>query len=160
MRRYVLYLAAAVTLAAGCDSDQEEVLVAQPGLIDLAKFEGAWVGQEEITVAEDIGFGSQDRGFSFPVVLLLRSNRQFELITTNFPTSYDDEESRVCRGIYSVEDDATVQFFATSTCRALPLTKFQMGPLFPAGMTLEASTGRAAFSGPGTIKVRMRLARE
>jgi hypothetical protein len=154
-------IAVVALFAAACDPDDEPFQIfVQPSLAELT---GVWVGTAEITNPNDIGsnvnFGDQDRGFSFPVVIHLRADRTFTLTTANFPTSYDDDASRLCVGSW-IREDATLQFFAVRTCRALPLTRMTIGRSLGARMTLEASTQTLANPLSGAVKVLFTLSRE
>jgi hypothetical protein len=153
-------IAVVALMAAACEEEDPFQIFEQPSNASLV---GAWVGTAEITNPTDIGsnvnLGDQDRGFSFPVVINLRADRTFTLTTANFPTSYDDEFSRVCAGSW-FRDNVTVQFFAVRTCRALPLTKLTIGRSLGANITLEASTQTLANPSIGEIKVRFVLSRE
>ena len=155
-----LPLIAAVALLAACEPEDPFQISEQPSNALLV---GTWVGTAEITNPNDIGsnvnFGDQDRGFSFPVVLNLREDRTFTLTTANFPTSYDDEFSRICVGSW-VRDNVTLQFFAVRTCRALPLTKLTLGRSLGANITLTAATQTLTNPSIGEIKVRFTLSRE
>ena len=156
-----LPLIAVVALsAAACEPEDPFMIFEEPTNAELV---GVWVGSAEITNPNDIGanvnLGDQDRGFSFPVVIQLRADRTFTLTTANFPTSYEDEASRLCAGSW-FRDNVTVQFFALRTCRALPLTKLTLGRSLGPNITLEASTQTLTNPSIGAIKVRFNLTRE
>ena len=153
-------IALVALMAAACEPEDPFQISEQPSDALLI---GAWVGSGEITNPNDIGsnvnLGEQDRGFSFPVVINLRADRTFTLTTANFPTSYDDEASRLCAGSW-FRNSGTIEFFAVRTCRALPLTKLTIGRSLGPNITLEASTQTLIGPTSGAIKVRFILSRE
>ena len=156
----MLPLIAVAVLVTACEPEDPFQIFQQPSNAELV---GTWVGSAEITNPNDIGsnlnLGEQDRGFSFPVVINLRADRTFTLTTSNFPTSYEDEASRVCVGSW-FRSNVTVEFFAVRTCRALPLTKLTMGRSIGLNITLEAATQTLTNPSIGAIKVRFNLSRE
>ncbi|MGH7471519.1 MAG: hypothetical protein ACRENP_26505 [Longimicrobiales bacterium] len=157
MRKNSLFFGlACAALVAACEDTNDPVFIFEESAgFDLV---GVWAGVAEITTAEKVGtnFGG---GFTFPVVLSLRLDRRFELITANFPTSYFDESDRDCKGVYTVEGNS-VRFFAEETCRALPLSRYSVGRVIPSGLTLSASTLNTVNQNNATIRVLMRLDRD
>lgn len=142
---------------AGCEPGSELIFgESNPG--DVVGF---WVGEEEITTAEDPGSGATlgQQGFSFPIALQLRSDGRFRLTTTNFPAEYGNEASRRCDGVYD-RTGRSIEFFADRACRALPLARYTLGRTLPRGLTLNASTASLTAFSPATIRVRIRLSRE
>jgi hypothetical protein len=143
-------------LFASCDQPSELVV----GNAVPADVVGLWVGQEDITTAEDPGSGNNmgSLGFTFPVALHLQEDGRFRLTTTNFATRFDNEAARTCDGIYT-RRGGTIEFFANRACRALPLSRFSMGRVLPRGLHLNATTARQGSS-PASIRVIIRVNRE
>lgn len=153
---------AAAALLAGCGPEPTHVFFGEPSESNLV---GTWAGVEEITTAQDnasnIGYSDSDRGFSFPVVINFESNGRFELFTSGFPASYSDDEDRTCRGVYT-RNSTSISFFPSSTCRALPMTRYNIGRTLPGGVTLEARSnvvGNASASYM-SMRVFIKLARD
>jgi hypothetical protein len=140
-----------------CDSDMH-LAYADPRPDSLF---GQWIGLAEITTQENLGSGPTlgPRGFSFPIALTFFRDHTFRLHTVNFPALYHDENSRICEGVYS-RTSLNIEFFADRACRALPLTKFQVGRVLPSGITLQASTANVPMYTPASIRVHLRLDRE
>ena len=161
MKRFPLLLLAGC-LTAACDAEPNAFFFQGPSDANLV---GSWSGFEEITTAEDNAgnVGSPaDRGFSFPIVINLESNGRFTLFTSGYPTSFDDPNDRSCRGSYTRTDSRSISFFPNESCRALPMTKFTIGRVAPAGITLEARS--TAVNNPAanylTMRVFIRLDRD
>lgn len=153
--RMLLLLA---VLAAGCDDDEIGGVIGHSAQTSVV---GVWSGFEEITTAEDPGSNTgspADRGFSFPVLLEIRSDGRFTLITSGFSTSFDEESDRTCSGFWTREGH-TISFFPVESCRALPMTRYVVGVAAPTGITLNASTGSQPFTSPVTMRVFIRLDR-
>jgi len=151
-------VAAAVLVLAACDADDPfPIMVAETSNLALV---GTWVGVEEITTAPDIGsnvnFGDNNRGFSFPVSLTLRLDGTFNLTTANYPTSFDNENLRICTGTW-VRNATSIQFFSFTACRALPLPLYAIGTSGLRTMNLEANTGTSLISTAASIRVRINL---
>ena len=158
MKRLAVFLLAAVL---ACDDDNEFGLVT--GGATAGNLDGLWFGVEEITTAEDPGLNTgspADRGFVFPVLLDLRRNGRFELVTSGFQVSFDDESERSCRGVY-VRQGHTISFFPEQACRALPLVKYSVGSVAPRGITLQANSRVPNNAAPYlTMRVFFRLDRD
>ena len=145
-------------LLAGCDDVDVEGVLGSPPSSNVI---GTWTGITEITTAEDIGsnLGSPaDRGFTFPVLFDIAPNGRFTLITSGYPTSFDDESERTCRGFWT-RAGHTVSFFPTESCRALPMTRYVVGAVAPNGITLQANTNDNRTYSPLTMRVFIRLDR-
>lgn len=150
MKHLALVILTAGALAS-CDEVPDRVFFEQPTERQLTggnQLVGVWVGTEEITTDEDISYNINfpgTNGFSFPVVVLLEANGRFTLTTSNYPTSYDNDASRSCTGIFS-HSNSTIQFFSQTTCRALPMTKYTLGRELSGGITFEARTNTSTLS--------------
>jgi hypothetical protein len=151
------FLPAVVLLAlAACDDKPTHVFVESPSQAHLS---GVWTGVAEITTDDDLSWNttySDNRGFSFPVVIQFGDDGIFRLSTANFSTSYDNEAARTCTGVYS-KSNASLQFFPDELCRALPLTKFTIGRVLPGGITLEARTGSTLNPAASFVSMRVRF---
>jgi hypothetical protein len=120
---------------------------------------GVWVGTGEITTDDDLAWNTtygDTRGFSFPVVVQFDGEGHFMLQTANFPTSYNNEAARSCSGAFA-KSNASLQFFPSELCRALPLTKFTIGRILPSGISLEARTGGALNQSTAFVSMRVRF---
>lgn len=153
-----LLLAAAV---AACDDKPTHVFFEAPSEANLV---GTWVGTAEITTAEDIGnnIGApSDRGFAFPVVITLDGSNRFTLITSGYPTDFQNGFDRTCAGAFT-RTSRTVSFFPRQACRALPMTTYTLGRVLPTGITLTARSNAATGSATQfmTTRVFMRLERD
>lgn len=159
-RKIPAFLAAA--LLAGCGPEPTHVFYGEPSESNLV---GTWAGIEEITTAQDnasnIGYSDSDRGFSFPVAINFESNGRFTLFTSGYPTSSIDSEERTCSGAYT-RNSTTISFFPVSSCRALPMTKFNIGRTLPGGVTLEARSNAVGNASANylTMRVFIKLARD
>jgi len=160
MKHFIAAFFAATVV--GCGDVPERVFFEQPS---DAQLEGVWAGTEEITTDDDLAsngtYGNGGKGFSFPVVLQLDDRNRFSLWTSNFPTSYDDESDRSCSGVYT-HSNATLRFFPSEQCRALPLSRFTIGRELGGGISLEARTGNSLdpLATYATVRVRFHLVRE
>jgi hypothetical protein len=154
----LLALAAVLT---ACDDKPTHVFFQSPSEANLL---GTWVGTAEITTAEDIGnnIGApSDRGFSFPVVITFGAGHRFTLLTSGYPTDFEDAYDRTCRGAYT-HNSRSLSFFPEEACRALPMTTYTVGRVLPAGITLTARSNAAVSSATQfmTTRVFMRLNRD
>ena len=138
-------LATAVLLAACGDANfptQVQVEDPSPNRLTNDGTVGTWVGTEEITTDEDIASNQNfpgTNGYMFPVVVQLDGSGRFTLITSNYPTSYTNDADRSCTGVYS-HANASIQFYSTTSCRALPMTKYVIGRDLSGRLTFEART--------------------
>lgn len=153
---------AAAALLAGCGPEPTHVFFGEPSESNLV---GTWAGIEEITTAQDnasnIGYSDSDRGFTFPVVIHFESDGRFTLFTSGYPTSSFDTEDRTCSGAYT-RNSTTITFFPSYSCRALPMSKFNVGRTLQGGVTLEARSnvvGNASASYM-SMRVFIKLARD
>ena len=146
----------------GCGPEPTHVFFAEPSEANL---QGSWAGVEEITTAQDnasnIGYSDSDRGYSFPVVINFESNNRFTLFTSGYPASYDNTTDRTCSGAYT-RTSTTITFFPSKSCRALPMTKYNIGRTLPSGVTLEARSNTVGNSSASylTMRVFIKLARD
>ena len=145
MRNFPILLVATLCLTA-CDDEPTAVFFAEPS---DARLEGVWTGNEDIQTMQD------NNVFTFPIVLSLDANNRFTLITSNYPTSFDNVNERTCAGAYTRVNN-TLRFFPATACRALPLTEFTLGRVLPGGVTLEART----YTSFASVRVLMRLDRD
>ena len=154
MKRFPHMLLAAALVAA-CDAEPNLFTFQAPTDESLI---GSWSGFEEITTAEDNAgnVGSPaDRGYSFPVVLNLEAGGRFTLFTSGYPTSFSNPDDRSCSGAYTRNDSRSITFFANESCRALPMAKFTIGRVAPAGITLESRS--TAVNNPAANYLTMRV---
>jgi hypothetical protein len=146
----------AVSVVVACDDRPTHVFVEFPSFEQLT---GTFVGTGEITNDTDISWNptyGQAGGFAFPVVIQFDGlNRTFVLRTANFSTSFNNEEDRICAGIFT-KDSNTIEFFPNQLCRALPLTKFTIGRTLPDGLNLDARTGPAINQSQSFVDMRVR----
>jgi hypothetical protein len=151
----ILPVLAVFTVA--CGEEPTHVFIEFPSFEQLT---GTFVGTAEITTNNDISWNTvfgQAGGFAFPVVIQFDGvTRIFVLRTANFATSFNNEESRTCTGIFT-KDNSTIEFFPDRLCRALPLTKFTIGRTLPDGITLEATTGAAINQSASFVDLRVRF---
>jgi hypothetical protein len=150
-------------LLGACGDVPTQVYLEQPSDNGLA---GAWSGIEEITTDNDITSninfpGTTAGGFSFPVVILFDGHGQFTLLTSNYPTSYQNEEDRSCRGVYT-RSGSSLSLYPASQCRALPMYKYVLGRTLPDGITLEARTNTSGdpMASYASVHVRFNLTPE
>jgi hypothetical protein len=161
MKRTLSAVAAAVVLA-GCGPEPTHVFFGEPSESNLV---GSWAGVEEITTAQDnasnIGYSDSDRGFSFPVVINFEPNGRFTLFTSGYPASYTNDADRTCSGAYT-RNSTTISFFPASSCRALPMNKFNIGRTLPSGVTLEARSNVVGNASASYLSMRVfiKLARD
>lgn len=153
-RNLAIFGTMACILSLACEPVNEVVVFEEPTQEQL---EGRWSGTTEITAANDIG--STGRGIVFPVVLDLRKGGRFNLVTSNYPTSYTDESLRTCEGTW-VRRGAMLELFSFEACRALPVSRYAVGRTLPDGLTLDASTQTAPTYTPASIRVSIRLVRD
>ena len=154
MKRFPTILVA-LALAPACDADPNLFTFQTPSDASLV---GSWSGFEEITTAEDNAgnVGSPaDRGYSFPVVLNLDNNGRFTLVTSGYPTSFSNPDDRSCTGVYTRTDSRSIAFFPDESCRALPMSKYTIGRVAPAGITLESRS--TAVNNPAANYLTMRV---
>jgi hypothetical protein len=154
-----LFFAVAVAVAVtACGPVPDRVFFEEPSKKNLT---GVWSGTEEITTDDDITSnvnfpGTTQGGFDFPVVINFGTDGRFTLHTANFPTSYQYDEDRTCSGVYT-HTNSTVQFFPSSLCRALPMTKFTLGRTLPSGISLEARTNTSGSAMASYASVHVRI---
>lgn len=154
MKRLPILLMACC-MVAGCDADPNAFFFQGPTDANLV---GSWSGFEEITTAEDNAgnVGSPaDRGFRFPILINLHGDGRFTLLTSGYPTSFNDPNDRSCSGLYSRTDSRSISFFPNESCRALPMTRFTIGRVAPAGITLEARS--TVVNNPAASYLTMRV---
>lgn len=145
-----------------CEDKPTHVFFESPSDENLV---GTWVGTIEITTTNDVGYnyGSPaDRGFNFPVVIDLNDHGGFTLITSGYPTSFDNGSDRTCRGAYTRIDSRSLSFFPAAACRALPMTKYTIGRVAPDGITLTANANVVGNPSASYLPMRvfMRLERD
>jgi hypothetical protein len=150
----------AVGLAA-CDDKPTLIFFETPSEASLI---GTWVGTAEITSAEDISnnIGApSDRGFNFPVVISFDDRNRFTLITSGYPTNFQDQTDRTCSGAYT-RNSRSISFFPVAACRALPMSTYTIGRVLPNGITLTARSNAATSSATQfmTTRVFIRLNRD
>jgi hypothetical protein len=146
---------------AACDDQPTHVFFAAPTEENLI---GTWVGSAEISTAEDIAgnIGApSDRGFNFPIVVTFDESNRFTLVTSGYPTDFEDGTERSCRGVFT-HDSRRISFFPAEACRALPMSTYTVGRVLPAGITLTARSNAAVGSATQylTTRVFMRLNRD
>jgi hypothetical protein len=162
MKKHILILAAAA-LCAACGDVPNQVYLEEPS---DSRLSGAWSGVEEITTDNDITSninfpGTTAGGFSFPVVILFDGTNRFTLLTSNFPTSYDNESDRSCTGIYA-RSGSMLSLYPGSQCRALPMFKYTIGRTLPDGISLEARTNTSGdpMASYASVHVRFNLTQD
>ena len=158
MKQYPLFAVAVAVAVASCGPVPDRVFFEEPQQQNLV---GTWTGVEEITTDDDITSninfpGTTQGGFSFPVVINFGADGRFTLYTANVPTSYRYEEDRTCSGAYS-RKNATVQFYPSYLCRALPMSSYTLGRTLPSGISLEARTNTSGSTMASYASVHVRI---
>lgn len=163
MKQQLAVLAFALVGLAACGPAPERVFFEEPS---DARLSGVWSGTEEITTDNDItpneNFpGPTAGGFSFPVVVSFDTDGRFTLWVSNYSASFYNEGDRTCSGVYT-HANASVQFYPSDQCRALPMSKYVLGRTLPAGITLEARTNTSGdpMANYASVHVRFNLQRE